>query len=111
MVDYIYTPPNLTGGIDDAFLDVVTEVPAFIPSFLFFIWFVIFLGGSMSQKRKLGSADMPMWATIASMGTLLVTLPLTLLAGLISLNYLSIIVVVTIFSGLWLFLDRNRNEA
>ena len=67
-------------------------------------------GGSINQKRRTGTADMPMWATMAGIGTLLVSLPLTLRTGIINGGTLAIVVVITIFSGLWLFLDRNRNE-
>lgn len=106
----LYEVPNLTSGLDQALVGTVTAVPEFMTMFLVFIFGVVFLGGSINQKRRTGSADMPMWATIASMATLLTALPLTLTAGLIQLEVLSIIVVITIFSGLWLFLDKGRNE-
>lgn len=106
----IYEAPNMTEGIDDAILDIVTAVPSFIPMFLVFIFGIVLIGGIISQRRKIGTADFPMWTTLASISTLIVTLPLTLLEGLIQVQVLSIVVIVTIFSGFWLFLDRNRNE-
>ncbi|GAF91165.1 unnamed protein product [marine sediment metagenome] len=108
----IYNQPNFTAGIDDALIDVAREVGAFIPMTLFFIWFVIFLGGVVAQGKRKGSSDFPMWSAIASIGTLLVALPMTLTLGLIPANVpiIAIILAVTIFSGVWLFLDRNRNE-
>jgi len=106
----IYTQPNLTGGIDNAILDVVTEVPSLTPLLLLFVFLVVFIGGMVRQKRRLGTADVPMWATIASISTIMISLPLTLTTGLIQLEVLAIVVVITIFSGLWLFLSRNRNE-
>ena len=106
----IYTQPNLTGGIDNAILDVVTEVPSLTPLLLLFVFLVVFIGGMIRQKRRLGTADVPMWATIASISTIMISLPLTLTTGLIQLEVLAIVVVITIFSGLWLFLSRNRNE-
>ena len=106
----IYTLPNLSTGIDDAIIDTATAVPVFIPMFLLFIFGIVFLGGFTSQKRRLGNADMPMWATIASLSTLMVSLPLTLVSEIINLTTLSIVVTITIVSGLWLFLSRNRNE-
>jgi hypothetical protein len=106
----IYTAPNLTTGIDDAIIDTAAAVPAFTPMLLLFIFGVILIGGIVSQKRRLGTADVPMWATLASIGTLMVALPLTLTTGLIQTSTLSIVVVLTLFSGFWLFFDRNRNE-
>ena len=105
-----YDIPNLTGGIDDVLVDVAGTVNIFTPMFLLFIFSVVFIGGVISQKRRTGTGDMPMWATIASISTLMVALPLTLISGLIQLEILVIVVVITIFSGLWLFMDKNKNE-
>ena len=109
-----YALPNLTtgatGGIDEALVDVVTAVPSFIPMTLVFVYLTILLGGVVRQKRRFGTADIPMWATIAGLGTLTVTLLLSLKEGLMQPYVLSIVAVLTIFSGIWLFFDRNRNE-
>ena len=105
-----YTIPNLSGGIDDVIVDTASTVSVFTPMLLLFIFGVVFLGGIISQKKRLGTADFPMWATIASLSTLMVALPLTLTSGLIDSTLLVVIVVVTIFSGFWLFTNRNRNE-
>jgi len=106
----IYDLPNATTGIDSMLLQVMGEVTIFIPMFLLFIFCVILIGGITKQKRRLGNADIPMWVTLASLGTLMVSMPLTLTTGLIEPEYLAILVVITIISGLWLFLDRSRNE-
>ena len=105
-----YTAPNLTSGIDDAIVGTVTAVPIFTPMFLIFIFGIVLMGGIVSQKRRTGSADIPMWATIASLSTFMIALALTLKEGLIDLNILVVVVVVTIFSGFWLFTSRTRNE-
>lgn len=106
----LYDAPNLTSGMDTAIVETVEAVSIFTPMFLLFIFAVVFIGGMVSQRRRTGLGDMPMWATIASLSTLMVSLPLTLTSGLIQLDYLVIIVVITIFSGFWLFMDRNRME-
>lgn len=106
----IYTAPNITSGIDDALIGVVREVPSFTPMLLIFIFSVVLIGGMISQKKRMGSADMPMWATMASIATLLTAFPLTLAEGLIDLTTFLIVIAITIASGLWLFLDKNRNE-
>ena len=77
---------------------------------LIFVFSVVFLEGFTSQKRRSGSADVPMWALIASLSTLMIALAMTLTAGIIQIETLSIVVAVTIFSGFWLFTSRNRNE-
>ena len=110
MVELTFTPPNATDGLDSILVDVAGSVSGFIPMLLAFVWFTIMLGGYIKQKRRLGGADMPMWCTIASIGTLLIALPLTLTEGLIDLTVLSPVVVITILSGVWLFFDRNKNE-
>ncbi len=107
----LYNMPNGTTGIDTTLIEVMEEVPAFIPSLLFFIFMVVFLGGTSAQRKRSGSADTPMWATISGMSTLMVALPLTLTAGLIDTVTLSILVVITIASGFWFFLSRSRSEA
>jgi hypothetical protein len=106
----IYNPPNLSSGMDELLIGTVTAVPEFTSYFLAFVYLTMLLGGATAQKRRIGSADIPMWSTIASLTTLLIALPLTLTLGLIQIEVLSVVVVITIFSGIWLFLDRNRNE-
>lgn len=107
---YTYTLPNGSLGFDDTVAGIATIVPMFIPLTLLFIYMVIFLGGVVSQKRRLGSADMPMWSTIAGIATLMVALPMSLITGVINSTILTITVLVPLLSGVWLFLDNHRNE-
>lgn len=106
----LYTAPNLTSGIDQAIVGTVQAVPIFTPMLLIFVFCLVWIGGVTSQRKRSGFADIPMWTTIASLAMLMVVLPLTLTAGLINLDVLVIVVVITIFSGIWLFLDKNRME-
>lgn len=106
----LYTLPNITNGFDDALVGLNSTVSIFIPMLLLFVFGVVFLGGMMSQKRRTNMMDAPMWSTVASLSTLMVALPMTLTSGIIELKILSPVVVVTILSGLWLFLSSNRNE-
>jgi len=105
-----YTFPNLSGGIDESLVGTVKAVPSFIPFFLMFVFGVIFIGGVVSQKRRTGTADFPMWATVSSLATFMVSLPLTLVTGIISVPTLATVITITIVSGLWLFLSRGRFE-
>ena len=115
-LDYLYSLPNATSGLDAIAVQTVTAVPAFIPLLMAFVFFMVFLGGISRQKARSGTADYPMWSVVASLATFLVTLILTMLpiaptstdSGLIS--WLVIITVITIFSGVWLFLDRKVSE-
>lgn len=106
----LYDMPNFSQGIDTGLVGLSSEVPIFFPMFLFFIWIVIFLGGANAQKRRTGSSDIPMWATLSSLSTLMITLGLTFTTGMINMLTLIIVVVVTIISGAWLFLDKRNNE-
>jgi hypothetical protein len=106
----LYNISNNTGGMDNILVDTMTSVGSFIPLLLVFTFFVVFLGGIGRQKARTGTADFPMWAVVASISTLLLSLIMTLVEGLIRLEWLSIIIVVTIFSGVWLFLDKKNGE-
>lgn len=106
----IYDVPNMSNGIDELLVGTVTEVSSFTPMFLLFVFLTVLIGGAVNQKRRSGTVDLPMWSVMASISTLVVSLILTLKSGLIQMEVLSIVVVITIFSGMWLFFDRNRNE-
>lgn len=107
----LYTIPNGTDGMDTVMIGVMSEVPSFVPSLLFFVFMTIFLSGSISQRKRAGSSDTPMWMTIAGISTLMVALPLTITAGLVDTITLSILVVVTVMAGFWFFMSRSRSEA
>jgi len=95
---------------DDALIGLATSVPIFPVMLLVFSWFMIFLGGVQRQSRKSGYADLPQWATMASLGCVLLSLIMTIKEGLISLPTLVIVFSITILSALWLFLSRGRFE-
>jgi uncharacterized membrane protein YoaK (UPF0700 family) len=106
----LYDLPNSTSGMDAILVDTSTAVPAFVPMLLLFVFFVVLLGGSNSQRKRTGNSDIPLWATIASISTLMVALPMTLTTGMISKSLLAILVVIIIMCGLWFFLSRNKYE-
>lgn len=106
----IYQIPNMTGGIDETLVEIAETVPSFVIGLLLFVFGIVFLGGSTSQKRRTGYSDFPMWATLASVSTLLIALLLSIKQGLINLETLGIIVAITLFCGLWLFLSKGRGE-
>ena len=110
MTDYLYNMPNMSNGMDNALTGLAGEVSIFIPMFLVFVWLVIFLSGTQAQKRRTMTADMPMWATLSSIATLMITLALTLASNLVSIFTLSLVVIVNIICGAWLFLDKTNRE-
>jgi hypothetical protein len=109
-LDYLYNLPNETSGFDNILLQIASTIPPFIPLILFFVWAFVFLGGVGAQSRRMGSADYPMWSVIASISTLLVSLILSVTAGFIRLEWLAIVITITIFSSIWFFLDRKYTE-
>ena len=106
----IYNIPNMTGGIDQTIQELVVEVPALPIGILIFVFSVVFLSGMATQKRRSGWYDAPLWSVMASLSTLLVTLVFTLISGVVDLLTLSVVVTITIFSGLWFFLSKGRGE-
>ena len=106
----LYNLPNSTAGADDILVDTVTSVPGLSSLLLVFVFFIVFLGGISRQKTRTGTADYPMWSVTASLSTFLVALIMSLVEGLIRLDWLIIITVITIFCGVWLFLDKRAGE-
>ena len=107
---YLYDLPNATTGFDNVLVELVSTVPEFIPLTLMFIFFVIWLGGISRQKARSGTADYSLWAVVASISTLLVALILSIASGLMNVVWLSVVIVVAIFSSIWFFLDRKSSE-
>ena len=109
MTDYLYNLPNST-TLDGALVSSTNGISIFIPLLLFFFYCFVSFGGMIMQKKRTGEADAPMWLTLGGISTIMLSLPMTLIAGLINVETLSIAVAVTILSGVWLFLDRGKNE-
>jgi hypothetical protein len=107
-MDYLYTLPNNTTGMDDILVQSALAMHSIIPLFLMFIFFTIWVGGIWRQSIKTGAVDPSLWCVIASISTFLVALLMSVVEGLIPLPSLIIITVVTIFSGVWFFLDRGN---
>ena len=110
MVDYIFSPPNLTTGLDEAIVGVAQAVPAFPIMILFFTFFLVLLGGIATQNRKTGSADIPMWALLSSLSVFLMSLLMTLKAGILPAWVLGIVVALNILVGFWYFMSSGKGE-
>lgn len=106
----LYDQPTLMGGMDDTLVEVASTVSTFIPGLLIFVFGFIWISGMATQKRATGYADVQMWTVMASVGTMLVSLMLTLRDGLMNIEILGVVMAINVFSGLWLFLSRGRGE-
>lgn len=109
-LDYLYNVPNATSGLDEILVETATEISILVPLLLFFVYFVVFLGGVSLQSARIGKADYPMWSVVASLSITILSLIISIIEGLMRLDWLVIVVVVTIFSAVWLFLDRQQGE-
>ena len=110
-LDYLYTLPNSTDGLDNIVLQMTSgSFYWLVPIMLFFTFILVFMGGISRQKLKSGTADYSAWAIIASMATLLPALLFSVTAGFIRLDWLIIVVVLNIVSAIWFFLDRKISE-
>ena len=107
---YKYVLPNATDGMDSVMVSMQTSIPSFIPMLLTFVFLVVFLGGALNQRRRVGYSDMPMWSVLASISTLLIALPMTLISGLISPSIFGVITILVLASGLWFFITKDRGE-
>lgn len=110
MTDYLYNLPNATTGGDTIMLQFFSSFGWFGSLILFFTWMVVFLGGSVRQLSRGGSADYSAWSIIASVTTLLPALLLSINAGYLQLDWLVIVVALNILSAIWFFLDRKVTE-
>lgn len=109
MVDYLFTMPNSTGGMDEILTQSASSMSGITPLLLLFTFLVVAIGGIWRQSLRTGTADYSMWFVIASLLTFLLALMMSVIEGLIRIEYLVIVVVITIFSGIWFFLDRDNS--
>ena len=99
---------NFTEGLDQLFFYVASEVPIFIPMILFALFIVIMLGGFFSQQRQGGRGDFLMWGAIAGYITTGAAYILSLISGLISLQTVIIVLVITVVMNAFYLLSRDR---
>ena len=104
----LFTLPNSTTSMDNILVETATAVPSMIPLLLLFVFFVVFLGGIGKQKMRTGEADYSMWSVVASLSMYIIALILTMIEGLIRLEWLLIVTAITILSGVWFFLSKGK---
>lgn len=106
----LYEEINLTSGVDDALVSLAQNVPVFPIMLLVFIFGLVLIGGTSSQKRRTGTSDTPFWAILAALSTFIIALLMTMGEGMIDLLTLGVVTGVTIMCGLWFFLSKVRGE-
>jgi len=107
---YLYNLPNATDGLDNIVIETIDAVPSLAPLLLVFMFFTVFIGGITQQKARTGTSDYAMWSVVASLATFILTLILSVTAGFIRLDWLVIVVGVTILCGVWFFLSQRQSE-
>ena len=109
-----YAQPNLTAGLDDVLFSTAQSVPTFPIMILVFIFMVILLAGSTSQKRRTGNADVPMWFALAGFSTtmvaLIMTIPPGMINGLTGIVVLGAVIGISILGAVWFFFSKTRGE-
>lgn len=106
----LFHEPNMTAGIDNALVTTAQNVPAFPIMILVFTFFVIVIGGSSSQKKRVGAADVPFWCALGGLSTTFMALVMTIGDGIIDLLTLGVVIGVTVMCGLWFFLSKTKGE-
>jgi len=110
MTNYLFDQPNLTAGIDDAFISTATNVPAFPVMILVFVFVLVFIGGSNNEKRRKGFSDYPFWAALSGLSMFMVALLMTLGDGMINLTTLGIVTAIAILCGVWFLMSNQKGE-
>ena len=101
---------NETGrtGLDGTLVYVATVEPLFTKLVLFGFFLIGFLGSIFSQWRLRNRVEFPGSFFAAAVSTLVVAVLMNLIDGLISLQTLIIVVVITIVSYIWLLIAKDR---
>lgn len=109
-LNYLYSLPNATEGIDAIAIQTINIFPAFVPIMLFFTFLIVFIGGITRQRVRSGSADYSAWAVIGSIATLLPALLFSVSVGFIKLDWLVYVLALNILSAIWFFMSRGESD-
>lgn len=109
MVEYIYNLPNST-NLNTITTQTINVVPSLSAWILFFVFMVVFLGGSGRQRYRTGQVDFPAWAVVGSVSTWLIALLMSVSEGYLQIDWLIVCTFFSILSGLWFFMDRRSSE-
>jgi len=107
---YLYELPNATGGIDAIASETFGTFPWMGALILLFVYLTVFLGGMTRQKIRTGTADYSAWSVIASLSIFIIALLFSVSSGFIQMDWLAIVLGITILSAVWFFLDRRASE-
>jgi hypothetical protein len=102
----------LTNGtsITDILVNVSINEPGLFPMLLLFIYAVVAGAGYVSQIKRTVNSNMLMWMTISGMVTTVIAILLYMVAGLISIETLTLCVVVFVGTAMFYFLKNIFSE-
>ena len=105
----LYDVPNLTGGFDNVLGGIAQETILFPIMLLAFVFFTVFLGGTVNQISRRGEADYPLWLLVAFLCVDLIALMMTLsTTQIINIQILSFCLGGTFLVAFWFFMSRGR---
>lgn len=110
-MSYSLPPVNLTNstaGLEQLVIYEAGQIPILVPLMLFFIYISILAGGYFSQQRRLGKGSFPMWSAIAGYVTTSGAMVLFMIQGIINLETLVILFIITIACTMWFLLTRDE---
>ena len=102
------TNRNVTSGFEQVFIyanDVTKGI--LFNGFLFGFWMIITLVVYFASKKDTGVGDLPVAMASSSFATLIITVMLRIVPGLVSGTVLTIVIGVFILSVLFLFFTRD----
>ena len=102
----------LTNGtsITDILVNVSTNEPSLFPMFLLFIYAVVAGAGYVSQIKRMAISNLLMWMTISGMVTTVIAILLYMVAGLISIEVLTLCVTVFVGTAMFYLLKNIFSE-
>ena len=101
-------PGNLTDPVD-ILVNTSTQVPILFPGIILLVFGVIIIAGAYSQERKTGKSNISMWFAVSSLITTTASLFLFLIDGLVPLEFMMIMMGITLFSVIYFFFNTSRN--
>ena len=117
-MNYTYQTPiesgyNVSQGVDKFFAWIQYQEPGFINYFLIMVWTIVFIGGSVAERKLTSEEQFAKWFLIASVMVFMITLILGLTADL-GVEDATVISLAAVIVGVAvMYMSReigNRNE-
>jgi len=99
---------NVSNGLHEILVYVADVVPAFIPLVLTGFFVIIAMGTYNSQLRTRGKGDFPASFAVAGFATAILAIVISLIDGLIPIQFVTITIVIAIVCLIWLYISKER---